>query len=209
MSIDVYTVAFIVIIALAIAMPVVFFKGNNENVRRMKVISQQLESLLKPKDKVYELLGTSVGFRAIYTININRNCLGKAEALLILLPRQSLIYYPISKLTTKHDTLLIKLEITRKLNLQPFAIERKVNVCNELKIGFNKISINDIDYYYCGINHSLLDNMLNVLRTLRNTKSLIEISYINDILTLKFSSSNDTIIDDISKLLKIALRACL
>ena len=207
MSIDVYTVAFIVIIALAIAMPVVFFKGNNENVRRMKVISQQLESLLKPKDKVYELLGTSVGFRAIYTIN--RNCLGKAEALLILLPRQSLIYYPISKLTTKHDTLLIKLEITGKLNLQPFAIERKVNACNELKLNSNKISINNIDYYYCGINHSLLDNMLNVLRILKNIKSLIEISYINNILTLKFSSSNDTIIDDINKLLKTILRACL
>jgi len=117
------TAALIVLIALALAMPAVFFREHNRNVKKMKEIGDGLEKILDPKDKVYTLLGTSLGFRALY--KIDRGIYKRAEAVLILLPRHSLIYYPISKITSKHDKIIFKMEYAQNLDLSPSTIERK------------------------------------------------------------------------------------
>jgi len=94
MILDIFTIMLIVIVILAVAMPVVFFKNNNKNIKKMKAYSEGLEKKFNPKDKMYTLLGTSVGFRN--TMDIGRDHILRIEAILILLPRQSLIYYPLS-----------------------------------------------------------------------------------------------------------------
>ncbi|MEM4463319.1 MAG: hypothetical protein QXR98_03690, partial [Fervidicoccaceae archaeon] len=106
-----------IIVILAILMPIVFFREHNRNVRKMKEISEGLEKMLKPKDKIYTLLGTSLGFRALY--RLDRDGIKRAEAVLLLLPRHSLVYYPISKITSRYDKLILKVEYVENLDLKP------------------------------------------------------------------------------------------
>ncbi|MGB9635434.1 MAG: hypothetical protein ACPL0A_03060, partial [Candidatus Micrarchaeia archaeon] len=124
---DTFTIALIIIIILAVAMPVVFFKNNNKNIRKMKVYSEKIEKLFQPREKMYTLLGTSVGFRN--TMEIGRDHVLRIETVLILLPRQSLIYYPISKITTRSDKFIVKVEYDVSLNLSPSTIERRKKFC--------------------------------------------------------------------------------
>ena len=185
---DLYTIAFIVIVILAVAMPIVFFKGHNENVRRMKIISKRLEDYLKPADKEYVLLGTSVGFRALFIVN--RDNINKVETVLILLPRQSLIYYPISRLTTKHDKFIVKVEFTKDLGLGRFAFTKSVKRCSSY---VKTINYNRRKYYLCG---NPKWDVIKVLSNIRNWKYLYEVSYEKRTLFIEFLTSKDTVVDD-------------
>jgi len=102
--------AFWLIAALAVAMVYWYFYWRRRMLKLMRDITVSLESALKPKDKTYTLLGYLVGFRAVYELN-GKSGFRRAYALLLLLPRHSLLYYPIAKLVTSRvDRLDIALE---------------------------------------------------------------------------------------------------
>jgi len=96
------------IVALAFATTFQFYKGRKLNLLLMKHYLNEIESVLKPSDKEYIWLGGYVGYKARY----NR---GKVEVTLTLLPRQSLLYFPISFLTSRHDKLYIVFKLRDRM----------------------------------------------------------------------------------------------
>jgi len=194
MSIE--TAALIVLIALAIAMPAVFFREHNRNVKKMKEIGDGLEKMLNPKDKVYTLLGTSLGFRALY--KIDRGIYKRAEAVLILLPRHSLIYYPVSKITSKHDKIIFKMEYAQNLDLSPSTIERKRKFCGDET---KNVLLGREKFVGCGKDVSKLAKMAE---SLRKPENLLRLSYENKILFIEFKSAAAEVLSDIQNILSIA-----
>ena len=189
MILDIFTIMLIVIVILAVAMPVVFFKNNNKNIKKMKAYSEGLEKKFNPKDKMYTLLGTSVGFRN--TMDIGRDHILRIEAILILLPRQSLIYYPLSRITTKSDKFIIKIEYDVSLNISPSTIEKYKKFCEKPK----KIDILGSKYYACGED---VDKLLDIL----NGIVVGRISYENRVLFIEFLSSDEKNLDDTVKIIE-------
>ncbi len=79
-----------------------FFRGRKLNLMMMSKVSKGLETALKPTDKEYAWLGGYVGFRANYSLEH-----GEVEATLTLLPRQALLYLPVSLLVNRSDRLYL------------------------------------------------------------------------------------------------------
>lgn len=98
-----------VLSVLAVAMVVWYFRKRKELIKFMKSIIEELENVFKPEDKVYELLGYLVGFKAKYRLGRSSNALN-AYATLTTVPNYSLIYYPIAKLMSRKNTLAIAVE---------------------------------------------------------------------------------------------------
>jgi len=92
----------VAIIILAGAATLQFFRGRRLNILLMEHYLKSIEPILRPyQDKNYTWLGGYVGYRAMYAVN--RKNIRTFEYTLVLLPRQSLLYFPISLLTSRHD----------------------------------------------------------------------------------------------------------
>lgn len=78
-----------------------FYKGRKLNLQIMQHYLRSIEEVVKPDDKDYVWLGGYIGFRANY--KVNRDNVRKFEYTLTLLPRQSLLYFPIALVTSRHD----------------------------------------------------------------------------------------------------------
>jgi len=94
---------------LAIAMVVWYFRGRRELIRFISDIIKELEDVFKPTDKVYELLGYLVGFKARFKFGRSSNIVN-AYAMLTTVPKYSLLYYPIAKVLSRKDLLSIAVE---------------------------------------------------------------------------------------------------
>jgi len=80
-----------------------YFRGRKLNLFLMQHYIRSVKDVVKPEDETYTWLGGYIGFRAEY--KINRDNLRKLEYTLTLLPRHSLLYFPVSLVTTRHDKL--------------------------------------------------------------------------------------------------------
>ena len=95
---------------LAGAMVIWFFYYRRRMLRLMVDMVKALEDTFKPVDKNYYLLGYLVGFRAIYDLP-RSSPFRKAYILLTLIPRHSLLYYPIARFVTmRFDRLEVAVE---------------------------------------------------------------------------------------------------
>ena len=91
------------IMVMAALASIQFYKGRKLNLQLMYHYLETIEEVVKPEDKDYVWLGGYIGFKANY--KINRDNIRKFEYTLTLLPRQSLFYFPIALLTSRHDKL--------------------------------------------------------------------------------------------------------
>lgn len=89
------------IMVLAAVASIQFYKGRKLNLQLMQHYLRSIEEVVKPEDRDYVWLGGYVGFRASY--KVNRANMRKFEYTLTLLPRQSILYFPISLLVSRHD----------------------------------------------------------------------------------------------------------
>ncbi len=107
------------IMILAAVTSIQFYKGRQWNLKLMQHYLRSIEDVVKPEDKDYVWLGGYIGFRAKY--KVNRDNVRKLEYTLTLLPRHSLLYFPIALLTSRHDKLYFVFkpfaQITREAHL--------------------------------------------------------------------------------------------
>jgi len=96
---------FLLIVALSAIAVLQFFRGRRQNLILMKFTVETLEKILAPVDKVYQLVGIYVGYRAV--LWLRRKNLSRAEATVLLMPRYSAFYYPISKLVNRFDRIYL------------------------------------------------------------------------------------------------------
>jgi len=101
-----------------------FFYGRKLNILIMKNVVDELEQVIKPKDQLYTWLGGYVGFKAEYSIDDPE--IEKVEVTLTLLPRQSILYLPISKLTLKGDRLFFVIRCRHAVKGDVHAVKKNV-----------------------------------------------------------------------------------
>lgn len=99
-----------------------FFQGRKINILLMRYFIKGFEENLKPKDKLYTYIGGYVGFKVNY--KIENETVSDIFMTLTLLPRQSLLYYPFSLLTRKHDRLYVLIKLKKKLGYDAHIIKK-------------------------------------------------------------------------------------
>ncbi len=117
----------VLISSLAVAMVIWYFRKRKEMIRFIKAIIDELEDVFKPVDKVYELLGYLIGFKAKYKLGRYSKALN-AYVTLTTVPRHSLLYYPIAKAMSRKDMLGIAVEfregVLREFHLVRYGSKR-------------------------------------------------------------------------------------
>lgn len=106
-------VAVVMLATLALAMTVWYFRKRRELITLIRDIARELEEVLRPTDKVYELLGYLVGFKARF--KLGRSVATDAYVTLTTVPIHSLLYYPIAKLMSRKSMLGMALEFRKEV----------------------------------------------------------------------------------------------
>ncbi len=101
-----------------------FFRGRRKNLELMREYVRELERAANPFDKNYTLLGLYSGFRA--ELKTSMPNIEKIEASIGLMPRESLLYYPISLLTLKHDRFYLVIRLKKKPQIKGHIVKEKV-----------------------------------------------------------------------------------
>lgn len=123
MDIKVSPEVLMAIMVLAGVASIQFFKGRRLNLMLMQHYLRAIEEVIKPKDKEYVWLGGYIGFRAYY--KVNEGNIDKFENTLTLLPRQSILYMPISKMISRHDKLYIVVRPYSQIKREAHLIQKR------------------------------------------------------------------------------------
>jgi len=113
---------FPLLVALAIVATVQYFLGRRKNLILMREYANVLEHALKPSDKTYTWVGGYIGFKAEY--KVKQEVVKTVKATLHLKPRLSLFYYPIAKLTMRHDKLYVVMETSKDIAGEAHLIQK-------------------------------------------------------------------------------------
>jgi len=101
-----------------------FYKGRKLNIQLMQHYLRSVEEIVKPdkENRNYVWLGGYIGFRAEY--KLNRDNIRKVEYTLTLLPRQSLLYFPIALITSRHDKLYFVIRPLSQIKREAHLIQK-------------------------------------------------------------------------------------
>jgi len=113
---------FPLLVALAIVATVQYFLGRRKNLILMREYADAIEHALKPIDKTYTWVGGYIGFKAEY--KVEQEVVKTVKATLHLKPRLSLFYYPIAKLTMRHDKLYVVMETSKDIAGEAHLIQK-------------------------------------------------------------------------------------
>ncbi len=165
---------FILIVVLAGAATVQFFKGRKKNLAMLEKSIRILEKVFKPQDKNYTIIGLYVGYSAIY--RLKDPAIKAVETVVLLFPRQSLLYAPIAKLTSRYDKAYIIVHYAWKRfpgeahlvakGYYRLGIKRAIKGIEKMKI--EKIMIGNKQYYLVYTDRRLAEKLLNYAKNLEN-----------------------------------------
>ncbi|WP_297421791.1 hypothetical protein [Thermococcus sp.] len=113
---------FTVILVLAGIASLQFYRGRKLNLMLMEHYIKVIKGIVKPEDENYVWLGGYIGFRADY--KVNRENIKKFEFTLTLLPRQSLLYFPVSLVTSRHDKLYVVIRPFNNIRREAHLIQK-------------------------------------------------------------------------------------
>jgi hypothetical protein len=123
-------ILFLFFIVATLLISLSFIWGRKRNLEMMKRVSKNLEEIIKPRDITYTLLGGVTGFRAFYEVDDFKNI----EAVLVLLPRHSILYLPISHMMGRRDLLFIVIKLTGNPGINAHLLRKEEGVLRELDI---------------------------------------------------------------------------
>ncbi len=140
---------FPVIVILAGVVTIQFFYGRKLNLALMRNVIVTLEEIIRPKDQLYTWLGGYIGFKAEY--DVDDTAVEKIEATLTLLPRHSILYLPVSKITLKDDRLFIVFRSRYPIRGDVHIIRRGLykfgkGIDNPMEYFDDRIALNGLEY---------------------------------------------------------------
>jgi len=112
---------FIALVIFTILLIVVYLRGHKRNMAIIRETADALEDILRPADKTYTWLGGVLGFRADFAVKGFR----EVQAVLTLLPRQSLLYLPVALLRRPGDRLQLLFYLVRRIDEEVHIIPRQ------------------------------------------------------------------------------------
>ncbi len=135
-----------ILIILAGVTVLQFFRGRKLNLQLVEFYMKATIASFKPVDRNFVWLGGYIGYRAYFDLEDGL----KLEYTLTLLPRQSLLYFPISLLTNRHDKLYLVFRL-RRLNGEAHLIRRgyyrlRPKIDDEVALRKEVVRIHDLEY---------------------------------------------------------------
>lgn len=168
-----FYVFFVVTVILAGLSVLQFFKGRKINLAILERSIRILEDVFKPRDKNYTIIGIYVGYSALY--RIYKDLINTIETVVTLLPRQSLLYYPISRLTSRFDKiyLIIHYDIDKTLFGEAHVVKKgyyrlgiKRNIRGIEKMNIETTRIAGKHYYLVYTHRNLAEKLLEYIKSL-------------------------------------------
>ncbi len=203
----------LLISALAAIAVLQFFRGRKHNLILIKLAAETLEKVLEPVDKIYRIVGIYVGFQAVYWIH--KKNLDHAEATVLLLPRYSAFYFPISKVLNRFDKIYITFWFSRKAIfneihiIQERAYRRSLRsvLRNYNKLSFSETIIKGVRFIIAKNGDSGLNRIIRFLEALRDPSQVMHIALVpeNNSLYLFAKLDVDHLSELISQSYKLAL----
>ncbi|RKX66811.1 hypothetical protein DRP44_03345 [candidate division TA06 bacterium] len=115
---------FLIIVAVSFAVILAYFVGGRRNKKKIREIASELEELFDPVDKEYTNIGGFVGYHFNY--EIENEFIEKIRGTITLLPRHSILFYPISLLTSKSDKLFITITLRKAITEEIHIIAKEL-----------------------------------------------------------------------------------
>jgi len=171
LEIELTSTVFIALVVLALVAVAQFIRGRKINLLLISFTADRMEKIIKPKDKIYQWIGLYVGYRAIY--KLLKNSLDRVEVTVTLLPRQSLLYYPISLLTSRFDRIFLVFCYNKILSREAHIVRkgyyrRRIEkvIKNASRMRIDRISIKGVQYYLVYEDANAVNKLLTLAKDL-------------------------------------------
>lgn len=160
------------IIVLTLIAVTQFYRGRKLNLILIEFTARKLEEILKPKDKNYQWVGLYVGYKAMFNVNLKN--IKRVEAVITLMPRQSLLYYPIALITSRHDKLVMFFRYKGKVRGEAHLVKKhyyRLGIRRIIKgiekMAVKTIKINGKTYYLIYNDYELSRKLVNTVLSLK------------------------------------------
>ncbi|HOD98165.1 MAG TPA: hypothetical protein PLT63_05250 [Syntrophales bacterium] len=114
---------FYIFVAFSALLGFAFFRGKRVNDRMFRGAFQDLIDVFRPVDQTFTNIGGSIGYHAQLSAR-KADVVEKVEATITFLPRQALLWMPISLLIRKYDRLFITLYLRHRPLAEGHLIEK-------------------------------------------------------------------------------------
>ena len=202
---------FTVILVLAGIASLQFYRGRKLNLLLMEHYIKVIKDIVKPEDENYVWLGGYIGFRADY--KVNRQNIKKFEFTLTLLPRQSLLYFPVSLVTSRHDKLYVVIRPFNNIRREAHLIQKgyyrlRPDIENEDLLQKETVRIGSKDY------EALYEKKRDIMKLKELVESLskpgnikhISLTPKTNVFYVQMKPEPETISEDVKKLVEFANR---
>lgn len=164
------------LLLLAGAAIIQFFRGRKLNLNLVEFYASKSVKVFKPKDKTYTWIGGYIGYRADFELE---NGL-RLEYTLTLLPRHSLLYFPISLITNRHDKLFLVFKL-KGLNGEAHLIKRgyyrfKPKIENEIALRREIVRVGGHEYELLYDKRRYADWLLNFIQGFAKVENVKHVS---------------------------------
>ncbi len=202
---------FTVILVLAGIASLQFYRGRKLNLLLMEHYIKVIKGIVKPEDENYVWLGGYIGFRADY--KVNRENIKKFEFTLTLLPRQSLLYFPVSLVTSRHDKLYVVIRPFNNIRREAHLIQKgyyrlRPDIENEDLLQKEIVRIGSKDY------EALYEKKRDIMKLKELVESLskpgnikhVALTPKTNVFYVQMKPEPETISEDVKKLVEFANR---
>jgi len=168
--------AFVGFIIISLWLVIGFQIGQRRNLRYIKTISRVLEDTLRVRDKKYTLIGGVVGFHAEY----RTGGFERVEAIVSLIPRQSLLYLPLVWLRGGYDRLDLIFYCKGSLSGEAHIIKgptprsRVPGIINQDKLKTGVVKIGTVEYELL---YSSAESVTPLLEVVKEFPDVVHIAY--------------------------------
>ncbi|MCX5834178.1 MAG: hypothetical protein NTV99_06670, partial [Deltaproteobacteria bacterium] len=115
---------FYLFIAFSLFLSLGYFWGRRRNKNIFLSAFNDLVEIVKPDEQKFTNIGGTIGYHANLIVK-RKGPVSQVDATITMLPRQSLLYIPISKLIMKHDRLFITIYLNKTPSGEGHLIEKK------------------------------------------------------------------------------------
>ncbi|QDA31320.1 hypothetical protein FH039_06530 [Thermococcus indicus] len=202
-------VLFVAIFLIAGISALQFYRGRKLNLMLMEHYIRAVKDVIKPEDELYTWLGGYIGFRAEY--KVNRDNIRKFEYTLTLLPRHSLLYFPIALITSRHDKLYLVIKPFSDIQREAHLIQKgyyrmRPGIDNEELLRKEVIEIAGKQYEALYEKKRDVENLRALIESLSNPHNIKHVSLTpkTNVFYVQMKPEPETIGKDVERIVRFA-----
>jgi len=161
---------FFLFIGFSFLLTLGYFWGRRSNRKIYQSAFSDLADVVKPNDQTFTNIGGAVGFHANLFVKKKGAPFSRVDATITLLPRQSWLYLPISKLIRKYDRLFITLYLKKPFSEEAHLIESKYSkfmgskIENAHHLHHETVKWEDLDFHLYYSSREMLEKMRSFIK---------------------------------------------